>query len=147
MLIVHPHKLINPSIKVKHAILALLLFVVALTAGAQTVHHKNTKSTVYYVVVASFETLQDARDFNNNGPADTVCGNIYQAQAKGKTVYRVVESCYYSEAKAKQKISLIADYFHEWRGLTPWIWRNKGEAHCIERGMGNDGNYISTRPQ
>ena len=91
-----------------------------------------SRSTVYYVVVGSFESLSKAQEYNVNGPADMECGTIYKAHSKGKTLYRICTGCYTSKAEARQAVAESRDFWMEWRGVTPWVWTNKGYADSVE---------------
>lgn len=103
---------------------------------------------VFYVVVASFENLQEAMDYNANGPGDCDCGNVFEASANGNRVYRVCESCYYSKAKAQQRVNECREFWQQMRDVTPWIWENAGEARYMGAGSSNeDGSPVYIRPE
>ena len=55
---------------------------------------------VYHVVTGSFSTLSDARNYNYTHDTK-LKGAIYQAYAKGKTVYRICAYTYYDKSDAK----------------------------------------------
>jgi len=127
--------------------IAMLLAVVCVWAGNN--QQRRSTQTIYYVVIGSFNSLQEAQDFNNNAPYDTVFGSIYTAKVNGRTVYRVCTDCFYSKQKAQTEVNNYKKWMNEAGryGAQAWIWSNRGLARCVERGMGNDGNYFSITPR
>lgn len=127
--------------------IAMLLAVVCVWAGNN--QQKQTSKTIYYVVVGSFEDFNEAVSFNNNGPLDTVFGNIYTTKVNGRTVYRVCTGCFYSKAKAQAEVRSHKAFIRQCWGQDgkAWIWANKGLAKCVERGVGNDGSTFSVAPR
>jgi len=134
----------------KTTLFTLIMLLLSTTLVAQNAkrNQSNGNQTIYYVVVGSFDSLQKAKDFNNNGPADTVFGNVYKCTANGKTVYRVCSGCFYNKAKAQKEARELHDIYKEigW-DVNAWVYPNKGLAVCVDRGQGGDGNYFSTKPE
>lgn len=117
-------------------------------AAAAAAAAQANQRPVYYVVVGSFESLQEARSYNANGPGDCDCGNVFEAIANGKRVYRVCTSCYYSKAKALQNVNETKGFWQSQRDVTPWVWENAGEARCVGAGTSNyDGSPVYIKPE
>lgn len=91
----------------KATLITLLMLLMSTSLFAQSRGQQKSSQTVYYVVVGSFESLQEARNYNNNGPFDVVCGSIYKATVNGKTVYRVCAGVFNSKAKAQKKVKEV----------------------------------------
>ena len=124
----------------KLLVLALVATCVCLSADAK---EKKTSSygTVYYVVVGSFDSLDEAHQFLYSC-ADWLAGPVYKAKANGKTVYRVSPNCYRSKKEAQEHVELLKQ-----NGFSAWVWPSKGLANCVERGTGLNGEPNTLTPQ
>lgn len=93
--------------------------------------------TLYYVVVASRDRLNDAASYGQNMP-DGLESPVYKAWAKGKTVYRVCCGCYTNIKDAKDLVSMLKSYYN----MTSWIWTDNTNAECVYRPVGGNGNPV-----
>lgn len=98
--------------------------------------NKKTK-TLYYVVVASRESLREAAIVSQNMP-DGLESPVYKAFSKGKTVYRVCSGCYTNKKDAKELVTLLKDYYY----MKAWIWTDETNAECVYRPTGGNGNPV-----
>ena len=98
--------------------------------------HKNAP-TLYYVVVASRDWLDDAASFGQNMP-DGLESPVFKSVANGKTVYRVCCGCYASKKEAKEIKALLKDYYY----IDSWIWKDETNAQCVYRPTGGNGRPV-----
>ena len=121
-------------------VLALVATCVCLAADAKG-KKASSYGTVYYVVVGSFDSLDEAHQFLYSC-ADWLAGPVYKAKANGKTVYRVSPNCYRSKKEAREHVEQLKQ-----NGFSAWVWPSKGLADCVERGIGLDGEPYNLTPQ
>ncbi len=100
-------------------LLLFLMLTITLNSDAQ-----RGKRTYYYVVVASYSTLAEARHHN------LICPDfderwIYKAYVNGRTVYRMCVACFTTRAKAQACIRSM-------RESNAWIWPCNGLAQFVE---------------
>lgn len=93
--------------------------------------------TLYYVVVASRESKDEAARIGQNMP-DGLESPVYKAWAKGKTVYRVCCGCYTNIKDAKDLVSMLKSYYN----MTSWIWTDNTNAECVYRPIGGNSNPV-----
>lgn len=105
-------------------VILMALFIVSGTDVAQAAK-KNKK--VYYVVAASFTSLEEAKKSANN-LSEVVFYCVYKVKVKGKISYRLCCDCTYSRAKAQE-------FIDEFGKLTftdkLWIWESNGLGNCV----------------
>ena len=120
----------------KRLIVLSLVLMAALTMNAQRTR------TVYYVVLASYSSLNEAKTFNSKCP-DGLESNIYYAKANGRTVYRACVYATYTKSNAHECAREINKNY----GYNAWVWASKGIAKCAHQGIALSGDPISTRPE
>jgi len=116
----------------------ILTVIVALTAGTASVDAKKKTTSkksreIYYLVINSETTLQQAIYERNNAAADWVatCPIFVAVDKDGITRYRTVFG-QYSTRKAANKDKI---FLREYWGLDDaWIWKSDGPAVCVEPG-------------
>ncbi len=108
------------------------------TDGQKAINPKK----VYYVVVCSCSTLEEAQKYNYNCPDGLECW-IYKAYAKGKTVYRVCYSCHSTKAKAMAQIKYLKESPYAVWFTDAWIWPSNGLGKCVECPV----SYETGKPQ
>ncbi len=93
---------------------------------------------VYYVVVASMSSLENAKKFYYNAPDVFSHAPVYKVVSGDKTSYRICSSCHKSKAKASERARAIRDL-----GVNVWVWENTGLAQCVYLPIGTSGNKVS----
>ena len=94
----------------------------------QAVVVDETKPKVFYVVLGSYESLENAIKATGETP-DFLLSPVYKAEEKGVVKYRLCCDCYYSKEKAlerKQELEELVGNF-----ITTWIWESDGLAECV----------------
>ena len=116
---------------IKRYISLMLLVCVALTCAmsAQAKAPKKKARTVYYIVCASYSSLDKAIKHSEQ-MSEVLFYPVYQATVNGKTVYRLCCECYYNQADAQKDLNGILSGF---KGEDWWIWPSKGLAKCVYR--------------
>lgn len=87
---------------------------------------------VYYVVLKSHDTMEDAQNFNRVCADGMECW-IYKCTSNGKTVYRLCVGCFSTRSDAQDRInecrSLYDGAFDYYTNA--WIWESKGLGNCV----------------
>lgn len=96
---------------------------------------------IYYVVLGSFKTLQEAKRFNYNAPDGLEC-NIYKTKVKGKTVYRACCNVFKTANQAHECAREIQKYY----GINAWVWPSEGVANCVIQETALSGEPIPVKP-
>lgn len=154
----------------------ILLFAISMAAVAQNVHNtvcgyceghyihegwkcphcqkgirkeKGKSPTLYYVVVGSFSSLQEASYYNNNAPGDMEWGAVYKTTANGRTVYRVCQGCYRTKAKAQKEAHEASQFIKDMTGRSngAWVWPSNTLPTCVEYARDEDGNPCAQYPR
>ena len=99
--------------------------------------------TIYYVVIASHESLSNSKAYRRNLPTGLDCSPIFSGVANGKTVYRICSAIYYSKSQAERDVQELKDLL----GITAWVWKSNGQAPCVDRPVGNDGAPANISPR
>ena len=74
---------------------------------------------------------------------DAIDGSpVFLGKKDGKTTYRMCSGMYYSRDEAQREVNTLKEFF----GFTPWIWKSKGQAQCVDRPIGNDGLPVRITP-
>lgn len=90
--------------------------------------------TVYYVVMKSYDTMEDAQMFNR------VCADgaerwIYKCTSNGKTVYRLCDGCFSTRSYAQDRINECRSWYDDdniWDDYAnAWIWKSEGLGNCV----------------
>ena len=85
------------------------------------------KQAVYYLVCASFNTLEEAVKASEN-MSEVLFYPVYKATVKGRTVYRLCCECYYSKEKAQKRCSELGPMTFS---NDIWVWKSNGTAQCV----------------
>lgn len=109
----------------------------------QSLRVPGAKSRVYYVVIGSFENLDEAKKTVELLPDALDDVSIYRAKDKGKTVYRMSAGCYYKQAEAQRQVDGIKQYLDR----EAWVWTSDGVAPCVYQGIGVDGDPVQMGPK
>ena len=90
--------------------------------------------TVYYVVMRSYDTMEDAQMFNRMC-ADGAERWIYKCTSNGKTAYRLCDGCFSTRSDAQDRINecrSLYDGNNNWDDYTnAWIWESEGLGNCV----------------
>lgn len=98
---------------------------------------------VYYVVIGSYNDLNEAKKATQTLP-DALDGScIYRFTQDGKTVYRLCEGSYYSRATAQGQ----ADGINQYLERDVWVFENDGVAPCYYQGVTPKGDEASILPK
>lgn len=88
--------------------------------------------TVYYIVLESHDTMEDAQNFNRVCADGMECW-IYKCTSNGKTVYRLCVGCFSTRSDAQDRInecrSLYDGAFDYYTNA--WIWESEGLGNCV----------------
>lgn len=109
----------------------------------ERVPNANASRTVYYVVIGSYNSLDAVTKARYNMPDAIDCSPIFLGKKSGKNVYRMCTGVYYTREQAQREVDLLKSTF----GFTPWIWKSNGQAQCVDRPIGNDGNPVRITPE
>ncbi len=107
-------------------LLAVLCMGAALQAAAAGKKAPKNKA-VYYLVCASFNTLEDAVKTSEN-MSEVLFYPVYKATVEGRTVYRLCCECYYSKEKAQKRCAELASMTFS---NDIWVWKSNGLAQCV----------------
>lgn len=89
---------------------------------------KKLERTLYYVVIGSYENLENAKNAAENLP-DALLSPVYRVVENGKERYRICTACFYDKEEAQRWAGEIKETFSS----DAWIWQNKGFAACVYR--------------
>lgn len=109
----------------------------------ERVPNANMSRTVYYVVIGSYSSLDAVTKARYNMPDAIDCSPIFLGKKNGKNVYRMCTGMYYTPEQAQREVDLLKSTF----GFTPWIWKSNGQAQCVDRPIGYDGNPVRITPE
>ena len=109
----------------------------------QSMRVKGAKGKVYYVVIGSYESIDEAKKSTEVLPDALDGSNIYRTTAKGKTVYRLCAGCYYKRKDAQSQVDGINEYL----GREAWVWESDGVAPCVYQGIAPSGELTPMGPQ
>ena len=109
----------------------------------ERVPNANASRTVYYVVIGSYSTLEAVTKARYSMPDAIDCSPIFLGKKNGKNVYRMCTGVYYTREGAQREVDLLKSTF----GFTPWIWKSNGQAQCVDRPIGYDGNPVRITPE
>lgn len=116
-------------------------------AVPQSTQQSSKTPTVYYVVIGSYSSLQNAIEARNSlmyrTPDWFPPPPIFSAVAKGKDVYRLCSGIFKRKDKAKEQVSSYKNNL----GINAWIWKNKGLATCVDRPIDYDGRPVDINPE
>lgn len=98
------------------------------TVGNQPPKAQRLQRALYYVVISSYDSLDNAKAAAENLP-DALLSPVYQATENGTTHYRICTGCFYTREKAIEHQQQIKDYF----SFDSWVWVTKGFAECAYR--------------
>lgn len=99
---------------------------------------------VFYVVVGTYESLDEAKKAMIVQPDALDGSNVYRAKDKnGRTVFRMCPGCYYSRAEAQEQVQALNEYL----GIKSWIWESDGVAPCVYQGIGLNGEPSQIGPE
>ena len=103
----------------------------------------NNTGNVYYVVVASMSSLENAKKWYYNASDIFSHAPVYKVVSGDKTSYRICSSCHKSKEKASEKARAIRDL-----GFNVWVWESPGLGQCVYLPVGTSGNKVSPlKPQ
>ena len=91
---------------------------------------KSSTQKVYYVVLGSYNTLEEAQAYNSVCPDWMECW-IYKCTSNGKTVYRTCYACFSTRQKAQTAINKWHSDMYDGRFDNAWIWENNGLGNCV----------------
>lgn len=90
---------------------------------------KPLKRKLYYIVVASFDNLENAKAAAEDMP-DSLLSPVYRHTDKdGNVKYRICTSCHLDKHKAEAEQKQIKELFLR----DSWIWTTQGFADCVYR--------------
>ena len=101
---------------------------------------------VYYVVIGSYSSLQNAIKARNDlmyiSPEWLSPPPIFSDVAKGKVVYRLCSGIFNRKDKAKERESFVKGEL----GIDAWIWKSNGLATCVDRPLDDDDRPVDINP-
>jgi len=131
-------------------LLSIFLGVLVLVACGTATMDAKRKSTgnsgsrpVYYFVIGSFSSLSNAKEAMSEYPDGYDCCPIFVAQKDGKTLYRICAGIYRTREDALSHKRTFDDFFG-WEGT--WIWKSNGNAKCVYRPRGYNGQLVPITP-
>ena len=110
--------------------------------GTETMIPQAGPKKVYYVVLGSFNSLQDAKKFNYNTPDGLEC-NIYRVKVGRKTVYRACCNVFKTSKEAHETARQIQKYY----SINAWVWPSNGLATCVYHETGLNGEPLPLSPR
>lgn len=120
----------------------VMIMLLAAVATCQAAGNSNAKQTLYYIVLGSYQSLDNAKQHNVNCP-DGLESSIVKVTVKGKTLYRAVTNCYFSKAKATQMARDINEHYN----INAWVWPSNQRPHIVVKGTALSGDPIDLKPQ
>ena len=107
---------------------------------------KPIESNIYYVVLGSYSSLQNAKNSSNDlWVIEEGMGTspVFKGYAKGQTVYRVCNGIFKRKSDAKAHVSDLKNLY----GVKAWIWESHGQATCVYRPIDVAGYPMDITPQ
>ncbi|MBR6179807.1 MAG: SPOR domain-containing protein [Prevotella sp.] len=112
----------------------------------QSEQQSSKPPTVYYVVIGSYSSLQNAIKARNDlmyiSPEWLSPPPIFSDVAKGKVVYRLCSGIFNRKDKAKERESFVKGEL----GIDAWIWKSNGLATCVDRPLDDDDRPVDINP-
>ncbi len=124
-----------------------MLVLVACGTATMDAKRKSTGNSgsrpVYYFVIGSFSSLSNAKEAMSEYPDGYDCCPIFVAKKDGKTLYRICAGIYRTREDALSHKRTFDDFFG-WEGT--WIWKSNGNAKCVYRPRGYNGQLVPITP-
>ena len=112
----------------------------------QSEQQSSKAPTVYYVVIGSYSSLQNAIKARNDlmyiSPEWLSPPPIFSDVVKGKVVYRLCSGIFNRKDKAKKRASFVKGEL----GIDAWIWKSNGLATCIDRPIDDGERPVDISP-
>lgn len=120
----------------------VLIMILAAVVACQAANKTSKKSTVYYVVLGSYQSLDNAKEHNVKCP-DGLEASIVEVTVNGKACYRAVCDCLYSKAQAQKMARDINEHYK----INAWVWPSKTRAKVVLAGTALSGEPITLSPR
>lgn len=112
----------------------------------QSAQQLSNTPIVYYVVIGSYSSLQNAIKARNDlmylSPEWLSPPPIFSDVVKGKDVYRLCQGIFRRKENAKEHVSFIKEEL----GIDAWIWKSNGQATCVDHPIDDGGKPVDINP-